>query len=50
MADQDGVGFCGVERAVGFVHQVEGRQHAAAPELEGLIEVRALRFDGADAC
>ncbi len=48
MADEDGVRFRGVERAVGFIHQVEGGQHAAALQSEGLVEVRALRADDAD--
>jgi hypothetical protein len=48
MADEDGVRFGGIERAVGFIDEVEGGQHAAALQLKWLAELRALRSDETD--
>ena len=48
MTDQNGVGFCAVERAVGLIDQIEGRQHTASLQRKRLGEVRALRGDDAD--
>ena len=48
MADQDRVGFVGVERAVGFVDQLVGGQQGAAGELQRVGEARELRLDHAD--
>ena len=44
---QDGVGFGGIERTVGFVNQVVGRHHGAAPQFEWRGEMGALRRDDA---
>ena len=48
VTDQDRIGAIGVERAVGFVHQLERRQRRAAAQGQRLREARALRPD--DAC
>ena len=45
VADQHGVRFIGVERAVGLVGEVVGIEHRAAPECERRIEVHGLRPD-----
>ncbi|MNM41450.1 hypothetical protein D3C81_522660 [compost metagenome] len=43
VADQHGVARRGVERAVGFVDQVIGRERATAGQRQGFAEVRHLR-------
>ena len=40
--------FGGVERAVGLIDQIVGRQNAAAAQMQRLVEVGALRSDDAD--
>ena len=49
MADQDGVGFGGIQRAVGLINQVEGRHDGAAAQFERRVEMGALRLDDAHA-
>jgi hypothetical protein len=49
VADQDGVRGVGVQRAVGFVHQVVGRQLRAAAQWQRLVEMRELGGDQANA-
>jgi hypothetical protein len=48
-AHQHRVGACGVQLAVGFVHQVETRQNRAALEHQRRIEACRHRADDADA-
>jgi hypothetical protein len=49
VADQDGVRGVGVERAVGFIHQVVGRQLRTAAQWQRLVEMRDLGGDKANA-
>ena len=48
MADEDGVRARRVERAVGFVHEVETGQERAALERQRLIETDPLRRNDSD--
>jgi len=42
VTNEDGVRFGGVERAVGLVDQIVGRQNAATAKVQRLVEVGAL--------
>ena len=42
MTDQDGVALVGVERAIGHIGDGEGRQRAAAIQLQRRVDVTAL--------
>jgi hypothetical protein len=42
VADEDGVRLGGVERAVGLIDQIVGRQNAAAAQMQRLVKVGAL--------
>jgi hypothetical protein len=42
VADEDGVRLGGVERAVGLIDQIVGRQNAAAAQMQRLVEVGAV--------
>jgi hypothetical protein len=48
MADQDRIRPGGVELAIGFIDQVEGRQHRSALEGQRFGKVRVLGNDGTD--
>ena len=48
VADKDRVRIRCIERAVGFIDQVEGGQHPTALQLKRLAEMRALRSDETD--
>ena len=48
MADQDGIGFVGIEFAIGLEYQVIASQFLAAAQRQGLIETQLLSCDDAD--
>src|SRR5574343_275194 len=48
VTNEDGVGFRSVERAVGLVDEVVGRQNAAAAQMQRFAEMGALCGDGAN--
>jgi len=48
VADEDGVRLGGIERTVGLVDQIVGRQNTAAAELQCVVEMSALRLHDAD--
>ena len=50
VADDYCIGIVGIERAVGFINQVELRQHLATFQGEWLGEVRGLGGNDADGC
>ena len=48
VANQDRIGFCGIQLAVSLIHQLIARQHRAAAENQRGIELRAPCADDAD--